>query len=297
MPDYVNSEHIIENLFPVGSVFNFKDKEYRVKICGKPRPRKGECKTDVYILAESMDGLTEEIKISVKQKNADFLENKISLPRAKEILGENAQDIIRNCVESIWDRFVDDYLICFEKIGKTEAETIKLGWKFELLNKPGGQKSGLIELDDSQKIDIYAGINLSREKRNCYVGDVLIKDSGVANYILEYDGADSSIDECLSRLEPIDEYAKNHSIYFACKALNYRFSKDKWDGPRPLAVYVDWTLTPEGKLEASLIADTPLEINGNQIGERLREILQKIGIGKSFKDLRDILSPGVKIYY
>ena len=30
------------------------------------------------------------------------------------------------------------------------------------------------------------------------------------------------------------------TIYFACKALNYRVEEEKWDGDRPLSVYVDW---------------------------------------------------------
>lgn len=46
---------------------------------------------------------------------------------------------------------------------------------------------------------------------------------------------------------PIDEYIKAHSdIYFACKALNYRTFKQKYDGDRPLSVQVDWEVK-EGK--------------------------------------------------
>lgn len=39
-----------------------------------------------------------EFKISVKQNNADFLENKISLDRAIEILGSDAQSIIERSI-------------------------------------------------------------------------------------------------------------------------------------------------------------------------------------------------------
>lgn len=46
---------------------------------------------------------------------------------------------------------------------------------------------------------------------------------------------------------PIDEYIKAHSdIYFACKTLNYRTFKQKYDGDRPLSVQVDWEVK-EGK--------------------------------------------------
>ena len=50
MPDFINTEHCVEKLFPVGTTFSFEGKKYQVALCGKPRPARGECKTDVYIL-------------------------------------------------------------------------------------------------------------------------------------------------------------------------------------------------------------------------------------------------------
>ena len=47
-----------------------------------------------------------------------------------------------------------------EERGKTGARTMKLGWKFELLNKLSGEKSGILELTEEQKNDVFAGINL-----------------------------------------------------------------------------------------------------------------------------------------
>lgn len=147
-------------MFPVGTTFFFEGKEYKVLLCGKPRPSQGECKTDVYIKGIASDGEVRELKISVKQKNADFLENKMSLGRACEILGKDASDIICRCLLSIQDRFIDDCLVYFEERGKTGARTMKLGWKFELLNKLSGEKSGILELTEEQKNDVFAGINL-----------------------------------------------------------------------------------------------------------------------------------------
>ena len=49
MPDFINTEYCVEKLFPVGTVFSFEGKKYRVVLSGKPRPARGECKTDVYI--------------------------------------------------------------------------------------------------------------------------------------------------------------------------------------------------------------------------------------------------------
>lgn len=101
-------------------------------------------------------------------------------------------------------------------------------------------------------------------------------------------------DTCLKMLQPIEEYAKSQTIYFACKALNYRFDKNKWDGPRPLSVYVDW-FVDNGKLDAHLVFDNPLKLNGNEVGEKLKGILRELKI-KKFDDLRGVLSPNVKCY-
>lgn len=123
MPDFINTEHCVEKLFPVGTTFSFEGKKYQVALCGKPRPARGECKTDVYIKGIASDGEAREIKISVKQKNADFLENKMSFDRACEIFGKDASGIIKQCLLSIQDSFVADNLVYFEKKGKTGAHT------------------------------------------------------------------------------------------------------------------------------------------------------------------------------
>ena len=66
MPDFINTEHCVEKLFPVGTTFSFEGKKYQVALCGKPRPARGECKTDVYIEGIAPNGEAKEIKISVK---------------------------------------------------------------------------------------------------------------------------------------------------------------------------------------------------------------------------------------
>ena len=52
-----------------------------------------------------------------------------------------------------------------EAFKKTEKGAITLGWKFELLNKPAGELSGKMSLTKQQIYDVYAGTNLSEEKR------------------------------------------------------------------------------------------------------------------------------------
>lgn len=294
MPDFINSEYRVEKLFPVGTTFSFEGKVYQIVLCGKPRPSQGECKTDVYVKGVSSDGEVKEIKISVKQKNADFLENKMSFDRACEILGKDASGIIRQCLLSIQDCFAADYLVYFKGCGKTEAHTMKLGWKFELLNKLSGDKSGVLKLTKEQKYDVFSGINLSEDKKNSRINGQIVNNSGVANYILNMNEGNITQDTCLKMLQPIEEYAKSQTIYFACKALNYRFDKNKWDGPRPLSVYVDW-FVDNGKLDAHLVFDNPLKLNGNEVGEKLKGILRELKI-KKFDDLRGVLSPNVKCY-
>lgn len=44
-----------------------------------------------------------------------------------------------------------------------------MGWKFELLNKPGGELSGIMDLSREQIIDVHAGTNLPDDKRNAMV--------------------------------------------------------------------------------------------------------------------------------
>jgi hypothetical protein len=294
--NYTKSEQSIEKLFPLGSTFSFGGKEYTVELCGKPRPASGECKTDLYIKGKSQEGEEKEIKISVKQNDADFLENKISLDRAKQIFGEKASDIIRSSLSTIEDSFRNDYLVCFKKYKRTDAHTIKLGWKFELLNKNGGEKSGMIMLNDSQKYDVYAGINLPEGKRNCHIEDCMIENSGVANFLLMLGKGSITREECINKLVPIEEYAKAKTLYFACKALNYRFNKvgKKWDGDRPLSVYVDWRIK-DNLLNADLIFRHPLEHKGNEIGEKLQSLLEQLEIEK-FDDLKGKLSPDIKCF-
>lgn len=290
--NFSNTESSLIKLFNDTKTFNYKGDQFIIVEIGKPSPSKGECKTDIYILAKNLnDESTKEFKISVKQINADFLENKMKLERAIEIFGTNAQEIIEKSTHEIKQSFEEEPLINFTKRGRTEAKTIALGWKFELLNKPGGLKSGLMLLTKKQKIDVYAGTNLGNPKTNCLVNGERIKDSGIADYILETDhNINGTADDYINQLETIEEFVDDKQIYFACKALNYRASKDKWDGDRPLAVYVDWEFN-NNRLTGNLKYTNPLSVKGNQCGENVRKILNQLNIDKdNFDDLKQYYS-------
>jgi len=248
-----DAERYIHSFFPEGKVLVIGDVPYEVAKSGKPTTSKGEPKTDIYILLKNAND-SKEIKISVKMSNADFLENKTSAERAEQIFGADWMNIIINSTTQLKDRFYTKPLILKKRYKRTEAGAITLGWKFELLNKVSGELSAAIPLSKEQMMGVYAGTNLANEKRNAFVNGAIIENAGVANNILvgnieEFDSAEEIIDHLI----PIERYVEHHpAIYFACKALNYRTFKKKFDGNRPLAVFVDWK-NFNGKLHPEII--------------------------------------------
>jgi len=290
-PNFSQTESSLIKLFKDSGAFKFQGKSYNLLNVGKPSPSQGECKTDIYIQAQDSNNFKKEFKISIKQNNADFLENKIRLERAKEIFGMNAQQVIQNSIARIKPAFESDQLVYIEKNGRTGAKSIKLGWKFELMNKPSGNKSGLMMLSQAQKVDIYSGTNLGHNKIHSRVNNQVVQNSGIAEYILETSPSiNQSIDFYMSKLVKIDSFVRNKNIYFACKALNYRAEGDKWDGDRPLAVYVDWQLV-SNKLIGKLVYSNPLSKRGNEIGKNLQAILKKLNISSNnFQDIKKYLA-------
>lgn len=284
MGDFGDAERRILAFMTEGTEFVFQDKKYKVILSGKPTCHKGEPKTDIYILAESEHDKT-EIKISYKKENADFIENKMSAERAEQLFGTDWEGIIEQSTTAIRDRFEERMLIYKNKYKRTEKGAITLGWKFELLNKNSGDLSGKMLLTEEQVIDVYAGSNLSEDKRNAMVCGQVIEDSGIANYILMDENVHSAQD-VIDKMIPITEYVKLHpDIYFACKALNYRTFAEKWDGDRPLSVQVFWD-AEENKLVPKLVYDKPLTVKGNEVAGRLLQYMKLLNI-KTTDDIDD----------
>lgn len=277
MGDFGDAERKIKKLMAVGVVFEFHGVQYKVLKSGKPTCPKGEPKTDIYILAENDKKETIEIKLSYKKENADFIENKMSAERAEQLFGPSWQTIIEESTTAIQERFAERMLIYRNKFKRTNKGAITLGWKFELMNKSSGDLSGKMLLTEEQVIDVYAGSNLSEEKKNASVCGEIVPNSGVANYILMDESVETA-QEVIERMIPIEEYVRNHpEIYFACKALNYRTFEEKWDGNRPLSVQVDWNAL-DGKLVPKLVYDKPLLVKGNEMAERLITYMKKLHI-------------------
>ena len=92
----------------------------------------------------------------------------------------------------------------------------------------------------------------------------------------------------------VEDYVEeNPYVYFACKALNYRTFHAKYDGNRPLAVYVDW-FVHNGKLASELIFDTPLAQGGDYAYEKLERAMRALGV-RTTDDLspRNVLDPSI----
>lgn len=289
MPTFGEAERKIASLLYKGNTFNYRGDYFTILNSGKPTCMKGEPKTDIYVEAKSEYGDIIEIKITYKKENADFIENKTNAVRAKALFGDDWENIIMQATESIRDVFENKKLIYKSAAARTERGAITLGWKYELLNKTGGGLSGLVELTREQIIDVYAGTHISKDKRDARVNGVIIKNCGIANFILMNDSVKTT-QEIIDSLYTIEDYVDMYpTVYFACKALNYRTFYNKYDGNRPLSVYVDWYVEND-QLCHNLVFDSPLSVGGNEVADNLIVALNELGIDTTDDITADIVS-------
>ncbi len=103
--NFTESERKIIQMGKESKLFNYNNNSYEILKIGKPVTGSGEPKTDIYILAENkLSNELTEFKISFKQDNADFLENKIKQARAMQIFGQNWSDIISRSTLSLFEK-------------------------------------------------------------------------------------------------------------------------------------------------------------------------------------------------
>ncbi|WP_259416606.1 hypothetical protein [Bacillus toyonensis] len=283
MAQFTESEHHIVSLFSPHTKFHYQDNEYTVIESGKPKTTQGEPKTDIYIFCtNNITHQDKEFKISFKQHNADFLENKMTSSRSEQIFGSNWQQRISNFIQPIQQKFNDRPLIYKVGYRRTSAGAITLGWKFELLNKISGELSDSISLTPEEVLEIYSGSKLDDNKRNARVNGRVIPESGVANYVLTANIENlNSAQDAINSIVPINTFANNNpQVYYACKALNYRSFVNKFDGNRPLAVHVNWNVI-DNKLTPQLTFGNPLTTGGNAVAAQLKTSLQILNISNT----------------
>lgn len=286
--EFGENERRICSLFEKGTEFEYEGETYRVlENADKPTCSKGEPKTDIFIRTINLNSKEQyDFKVSYKQSNADFLENKTNAERAELLLGDEWKEIIEASTLTLKDTFESKKLIFKDKFQKTRAGSITLGWKFELLRVKSGELSEKLDLSYDQKVDVYAGTHLPDDKRNSYINGSIVKDSGVAEYVFEESNYASRVCEAVEQFKTIPEYLDDYpDIYYACKALNYRTYEQKDDGNRPLSVYVDWHVT-DGKLDYDIVYDAPLVTGGKYAREKLLAALLQLG-AKSTDDLNE----------
>lgn len=262
--DYNKYEFHIINLFNQCKNLTWKGKVFNKISACKPRSQGGggEPKTDVYIFLESdQHEHKEEIKISLKQNNSEFLANKLTAVVAEDLLGSDWSNIIQTSVNSIKQDFLQTKIVYLKEQNGREDAYFTLGWKLEVTNKPR-KLSSKLDLPSSQIVDIiYRGMNQPINKKNAIVFDNAKNNSGVAEYLLEgHILLHSNVETVIKDLKCLDGYIPN-DIYLVFTANNYRLLADKADGPRALAVAIKWNID-QYRLKPEFIFNNPLMLKG-----------------------------------
>lgn len=278
MKDYFKLEQNIIDAFSTIGIASFENELYELSLVGKPRPsdHKGECKTDVYVLLHHISNHSfKELKISVKNKKThEWQESKLTKERAVEIFGSDYENIISTHTLSIKDKFESTKLFYRDKYRNTEAFSLTMGWRLEITVKPRNLSVPLDLPNDIIVDSFYKGSNLPIHKKDCLVNNQVIKNAGVANYILYIDDEDSTdIDFILNHLIPLENFVAP-PLYLAFIANNYRFIKNKIDGNRPLAVYVQYHISGN-ELKHRIFYENPLKFKGKELSISLINSMKK----------------------
>lgn len=254
----------------------------------KPYPQRGggECKTDVYIsLENTIKRISTEIKISVKKNDADFLANKLTASVAEDLLGSSWSEILIDNIKTITRNFISiENLVCLKKKREIIDAYFTLGWKLEITDK-ARTLSVKLDLSNEEIIRvIFKGENQSVEKRDAVINQEIKENSGVAEYLLygsqeEYGDPQSILDDLID----LNHYQVG-DIYLVFTANNFRYVADSADGPRSLAVAIEWSIK-EGRLYPNFIFDQPLVFTGQRdMMPKVKSCLVELGI-KNFSDI------------
>lgn len=298
---YKDFENHIISLFKNSSGFEWEDNFYTAKQIEVAKPKKigsgGECKTDVYVGLSDSNGIVEhEIKLTLKLDNADFLENKISLQRAKDILKENWQQVLIQAMHTIKSKFdATKKLYIYGENKDSEQIRITLGWRLEIANKPRDLSAKLIIPNEDAVNFIYRGTNLHTKFKDAKINDKVVLNSGIADFYFEgslKDFEEYKLQDILKNMKKLDSSFNAGQNYLIFTANNYVFKKsgNAKAEKRDLCVYVNWTYDPKvGKLKADLNINSPLEKNSNDIKPTLLSLLKKLNLN-TFNNLKAVLN-------
>lgn len=290
-------QHII-NTMQRNRLFEYHRRMYEVLNVGKPRPQgNGECKTDVYVAIRDVRSRNvDEIKISVKTEDShEFEGNKITAATAEAYFGEDWQEIIYAATTSLRESFENRILLYASGMNRIKPNSITVGWKLEFANRPR-QLSVRIPLTDRQVRDfVYKGTNQSQEKIDAVVNGRVIHGSGIADYLLvtTINQIQSSSD-VLMQMVPID-IADIADTYMIFTANNYRTDVEKADGPRALAVRIEWEVHND-RLTPIFYYDSPLMYTGERdMAPMVRRALQQLGVHNisQINPYRDLSDPSM----
>jgi len=246
-------EKEVVNAFVPGDKVQFRGEEMTVLFAAKPLSTigSGEGKTDAYVLLKNSVGGVDEVKISIKKTNADFIENKISSSRAAKVFGESWKDTLHAPLTKMHEVLNNVNPI-------KDNGDITLGYRLDICNKPTGNRSVELNLPKEQVIDLYSGKTLASPLKDSYVKDRIRPNSGVANYMLVGDKFDDAQD-ILNQVQTIESYVKtNPKLYIVPKAVNLR-EGNKVESARPLGLFYKWS--DKGY---DLVSNDPLSITSSE---------------------------------
>lgn len=285
-------DHII-NVFRSDRLFTYYGRICEVLEAGKPRPQSagGECKTDVFVRARIQNtGEEFDLKISVKNTNREFMGNKLKKEDVEAYLGPDWENILIEATTSIRDVFENKVLMYASGHYPTKPNSVTVGWKLEIADRPRAL-SVPIPLNDRQIRDyVYKGTNLTRDKKDSIVNGRVILNSGVAEYLIITCIEDiETSDDVIEHMELIDD-ADIGNTYFIFTANNYRTDVQSADGPRYLAVRIEWEVD-NGRMIPIYHYDNPLQYTGERdMAPLVRRALQYLGK----RNITDI-APGVDV--
>lgn len=259
-------DHIIDT-FAAQRIFTYQQKVYEVLVADKPRPQGGggECKTDVFVRAKEQE--TEQIidfKISVKSESSqEFQQNKVSAQTAEDFFGNDWENIVISSTKMLEDKFKDRTLLYASGKNPTKPNSMTVGWKLEIASKQRKLSVKVPLTDNEIREYVYRGTNQIDAKKDSVVNNEIVVGSGIAEYMLVTEIEKiNSVDDVMAQMVPIEQYPVNDT-YLIFTANNYRTDVKKADGPRPLAVRIEWQCK-DGKLIPEFCFDSPLKYTGER---------------------------------